>query len=94
MTLNKLEKTDELIEALRELEKLRTDFFVEGVSLERFDEIVEAVRAVDATTVAAIQCHRFNQLYPDALDGYEAERDAYDAAEERLRADIPKEEEL
>lgn len=94
MTLPSLEKTDGLVEALRELDKLRADFFVEGMDLEHFDEIVEAVRRVDAETVAAVHRRRIGELYPYFPESFEPERNGYEAAEQRLRADIPKEEEL
>lgn len=89
-----LDRTDELVEALRDLEKLRTDFFVEGMTLEHFDEIVEAVRRVDAETVGALHVRRIKELSPYYPEHFLGEETGYEAAEERLRANIPKEEEL
>lgn len=89
-----LEKTSELVEALRELAKLRADFFVEGMDLEHFEEIVTAVRKVDAEIVAAIHLRRIWELSPYLPENFQAEEDGYEAAEKRLRADIPKEEDL
>lgn len=94
VTIRRLDKTDELVEALQDLEKLRTDFFVEGIDLERFDEIVEAVRRVDAETVRALHMCRIKELSPYYPEHFLGEETGYEAAEERLRADIPKEEDL
>lgn len=94
MSLPDLEKTDELVEALRELDKLRADLFAEGLDLEQFQEIVEAVRKVDAETVGAIHQHRIREFYPYFPESFQAEEDGYEAAEKRLRAEIPKEENL
>lgn len=92
--LPRLERTEELVEALQELQSLRVDFFVEGMSQEHFDEIVEAVRRVDAETVAAIHECRLRELYPYLPESFQAEEDGYEAAEKWLRAKIPKESEL
>lgn len=92
--LPRLEKTEELVEALQELQSLRVDFFVEGMNQEHFDEIVDAVRKVDAETVGALHQHRIHELYPYFPENFQAEEDGYEAAEKWLRADLPKENDL
>lgn len=89
--LPKIEESEELAEAQRELAALRTDLFVNGLDLERFHEIVMAVRAVDAEIVAAIHQYRINEFYPYFPDDFQAEEDGYEAAEKWLRCDLPKE---
>lgn len=86
-----IEETEELAEARRELASLRTDLFVNGLSLEHFREVVAAVRAMDAEIVAAVHQHRINEFYPYFPEGFQAEEDGYEAAEKWLRADLPEE---
>lgn len=92
--LPRLEKTEELVEALRDLRSLRVDFFVEGMNQEHFDEIVEAVRKVDAEIVGAIHQYRIDELSPYFPESFQPEENGYEAAEKWLRADLPEESEL
>jgi hypothetical protein len=89
-----IEETEELKEAVRDLKELRTDYFVNSLGLERFRELVDAVRRMDAEIVGAIHQYRIHEFYPYFPESFQAEEDGYEAAEKRLRGELPKEWEL
>ncbi len=92
--LPKLEESEDLAEAIRDLKSLRTDFFINGLDIEHFRELVDAVRQMDAAIVGAIHEHRVRELGPYYPESFQAEEDGYEAAEKWLRAELPKEWEL
>jgi hypothetical protein len=94
MSLPKMEKTDELVDALRELEETRLILNSFGLDEASVSEVIMRVRMVDAEIVAAIHRHRITELYPYFPESFQAEEGGYEAAEKRLRAEIPKEEDL
>lgn len=92
--LPKLEKSDELVEALRSLRTLRAECLVEGMDEKHFDKIMTAVRAADAEIVAAIHEYRIGELSPYFPESFQAEEDGYEAAEKWMRAKLPEERDL
>lgn len=93
--LPRLEKTEELVEALRNFRRLRrSDLFAGELEQECFDEIVEAVRKVDAEIVGAIHQRRIYELSPYFPESFQPEENGYEAAEKWLRAELPEEEDL
>lgn len=93
MTAPRIERTPELVEALTDLESLRTDLFIAGVDLEQLNELIGAVRKVDVEIIKARHAFRAGEFYPYFPDSYSIESDAYDTAEELLRSPMPQKEE-